>query len=296
MSEDKTVVAESFADSLVNSSKGGDPVLLQYDGQGAGKKFPLKEGRFTIGRKEGTVEIWVDDHSVSRAHCELEITSEAAFVKDLGSLNHTYVNDQKIEQQTELFHGDMLRAGNVKLRYFAHGSTDELLFDRIYQMAVTDKMLDIFRKEYLLEQLELEFKNSQNTFLPLSMMFLDLDKFKPVNDTYGHAAGDFILIETCKIIKSLIRESDVFGRYGGEEMCLLLPNTDLETGKEMAEKIRAALEGHEFNFEGTVIPITASIGVATFLGDNHESGEKLLQAADTMVYKAKDEGRNRVCA
>jgi len=198
-----------------------------------------------------------------------------------------------VVSSAELCHSDMLRVGNIRLRYFAHGSADQLLFDKIYRLAVTDRMLDIFRRDYFLERLEEEFRVSRATQTPLSIIFFDLDKFKNVNDTHGHEAGDFVLKETCSLIKPTLRGSDIFGRYGGEEFCILLPKTSLEQAFNLAERLRKLIQSSNFDYQGITIPVTLSLGV-TELKDEVATATDFLKVADALVYQSKHNGRNQV--
>ena len=123
---------------------------------------------------------------------------------------------------------------------------------------------------------------------------LDVDYFKVVNDTHGHAAGDDVLKGVAGIIEETKRTEDVFARFGGEEFVLLLPESPREGSVRVAERIRQKLEAHVFDYEGTPIKVTISIGVATYADRNYPSPKGLLAAADAALYEAKREGRNRV--
>lgn len=125
-----------------------------------------------------------------------------------------------------------------------------------------------------------------------TILMLDIDHFKKVNDTYGHLAGDFILKEVAKIIKNMIRKSDICGRFGGEEFIILLPNNKLSGAMKLAERLRQAIENYNFEFKGQKIKITVSIGI-TSVGIN-DSFESLIQRVDEALYEAKSKGRNRV--
>jgi two-component system cell cycle response regulator len=295
MSDEKTVVAEQNPETTSALPSRSSPVLLQYDGGAAGKKFILTTKVVTLGRRPEKTQVWIDDPSVSREHCQIEFDGNRATVTDLGSLNHTFVNDKMVMQSSDLCHGDMLRVGNVRLRYFAHGSADQLLFDRIYRMAVQDRMLEIFRRDYLLEKLEEEFKLAKMNGTELSLAFFDLDKFKGINDTYGHDAGDLVLKEVCKTLKPFMRTSFVFGRYGGEEFCVVMPQLDVQAAVEFSEKMRLTIEAMSVDYEGTLIPVTISIGVASVTSEMG-TPQDLIRVADGLVYESKNAGRNRVSA
>ena len=299
--DDKTVVAAS-TQSLTNSqSRNNSPLLVQYDGGAAGKKFNLVVDGVLVGRRADRVQVWIDDPSVSREHCRIDFQGTKAIVSDLGSLNHTFINDIRVMQSAELVHGDMLRVGNVRLRYFTHGSADQLLFDRIYRMAVQDRMLDVFRREYAMERLDEEFKLARSGTTELSFLMIDLDRFKSINDKFGHDAGDIVLKEVCAAIKPLIGQNDTFARFGGEEFCVLTTST-LSDSVALAERIRRTVELTTIDYEGTHIPVTVSLGVAsaneliekTRAVGTQLSANDLIKLADGRLYDSKQKGRNRV--
>lgn len=297
--DDKTVVASSTQSLTGGQSRNTSPVLLQYDGGAAGKRFLLQASGVVVGRRADKVQVWIDDASVSREHCRIDFHGQKATVTDLGSLNHTFINDIRVMQSAELAHGDMLRVGNVRLRYFTHGSADQLLFDRIYRMAVQDRMLDVFRREYAMERLEEEFRHVAAGSAELSLIMIDLDKFKNVNDTYGHDAGDIVLKEVCAAIKPLIGTADTFARFGGEEFCVLT-SSSLQDALALAERIRRAVEQTSIEYEGNPIPVTVSLGLANAREsvDSKQlaSAQELIRLADHRLYQSKNGGRNRVTA
>jgi diguanylate cyclase (GGDEF)-like protein len=297
--DDKTVVASSTQSLTSAATRNNAPVLLQYDGGAAGKRFILQTTGVVLGRRADKVQVWIDDSSVSREHCRIDFQDTKAIVTDLGSLNHTFVNDIRVMQSAEMAHGDMLRVGNVRLRYFTHGSADQLLFDRIYRMAVQDRMLDVFRREYAMERLEEEFRLVKAGATDLSFIMIDLDKFKSINDSYGHDAGDIVLKEVCSTIKPLIGTADTFARFGGEEFCVLTSSLGSDA-LVLAERIRRSVEQTSIEYDGHVIPVTISLGLANareLLG--HEPAatvQDLIRLADARLYQSKQGGRNRVTA
>jgi diguanylate cyclase (GGDEF)-like protein len=121
----------------------------------------------------------------------------------------------------------------------------------------------------------------------------DLDHFKQVNDTHGHLAGDAVLKTLALTVKARIRTEDIFARYGGEEFSIILPEIDLHNAQQFAEKIRRIVEGTEFRFEGTLIPVTISMGVAT-MDAEEPTAAALIKRADERLYEAKGAGRNCV--
>ncbi|HUF17851.1 MAG TPA: GGDEF domain-containing protein, partial [Thermoanaerobaculia bacterium] len=129
---------------------------------------------------------------------------------------------------------------------------------------------------------------------PLSLALIDIDFFKKINDTHGHAAGDEVLREVSNIFTTSIRAADIAARYGGEEFTVMMPETDLSDGVQVAEKIREIIESHTFHTEAGDIPVTVSIGVATFPRSKMQSARELIEAADKALYRAKRSGRNQV--
>lgn len=125
-----------------------------------------------------------------------------------------------------------------------------------------------------------------------SMLMYDIDWFKKVNDIYGHLAGDYVLRELSTLVKKLLRDSDICGRFGGEEFIIILPKTKVSGALKLANKINQAAQNHDFNFQGTKIDITISVGVTSVGGT--DSLFSLVDRCDNALYDAKRNGRNRV--
>jgi diguanylate cyclase (GGDEF)-like protein len=131
---------------------------------------------------------------------------------------------------------------------------------------------------------------------PLALLMLDIDHFKGVNDRLGHVAGDYTLRTLAGLVLQLIRAEDVLGRYGGEEFVVVLPETGVEQGHICAERLRAAVAAHPFEYEGTAFRATMSVGVAGLRPGECLTPSLLLRQADERLYEAKTRGRNRVCS
>ena len=154
-----------------------------------------------------------------------------------------------------------------------------------------DGLTQIFNHRYFQEKLIKEIQNAKESGNKLSLLMIDIDKFKLVNDTYGHIKGDFILRELAAVLTKLVRNDDTIARYGGEEFIAILPRCDSGLASDIAERIRKTVEEH--NFEG--LKVTISVGVAIFSQGKLISPEKLVDAADKALYKAKEK-RNKVFA
>jgi two-component system, cell cycle response regulator len=163
------------------------------------------------------------------------------------------------------------------------------------ELAVTDPLTGLYNRRYLDSQVEVLVDNAANRGKPLSILMLDVDYFKAVNDTYGHEAGDRVLRELANRIRKHIRNVDLGFRVGGEEFVIVLPDTEAEVALRVAERLRKAVSSRAFPLsEGKgALPVTISVGISSFASPS-DSLETLLKRADEALYKAKREGRNRV--
>jgi len=168
------------------------------------------------------------------------------------------------------------------------------LYQKTLDLAQHDGLTGLANRRYLMERLHQEVELAERYQTSLSVIMLDLDKFKSFNDSYGHVKGDELLNAFSSMVKKAVRSTDIPGRYGGEEFCVVLPNTSVKGALVIAERIRAAMEALRIPLEDGQPPVgrTASIGVAEFSAG--DSIEKLLSHADAALYQAKEAGRNRV--
>jgi len=159
--------------------------------------------------------------------------------------------------------------------------------------AMLDPLTGVYNKRQILNFLEKFLANFVRYKKdPFSIMMLDIDYFKKINDTYGHLAGDFVLKEFVKIIKNKIRSSDILGRFGGEEFILILPNTKVSGALKLAMRIKDEVENYVFEYGKEKIKITTSIGITSV--SLNDSVESLLERVDEALYDAKRKGRNRI--
>jgi len=167
--------------------------------------------------------------------------------------------------------------------------------ERTERSAVTDALTDLFNRRYFDRALELEIRRSARYDLCASLLMLDLDAFKPVNDLYGHPFGDLVLKRAGKVIRRSVRESDVACRFGGEEFAVILPETDRLGAFAVAERVRCEVERRfvEQSIEGRAVAMTLSGGIATFPEDGRDAA-RLMTRADQALYLSKTRGRNRV--
>ncbi|CAK0760051.1 diguanylate cyclase [Gammaproteobacteria bacterium] len=159
--------------------------------------------------------------------------------------------------------------------------------------AVRDPLTGLFNRIAYEERLAIEFQRVKRYGTPLSLMILDIDFFKRINDSYGHQAGDKVLKKIATRIAANVRDADFVGRFGGEEFVSLLPETDLTSALKVAEKIRETVESCVFRFYNEPVPITISCGIAEF--HPNDTPETVFERADQALYQAKHLGRNRCC-
>jgi diguanylate cyclase len=167
------------------------------------------------------------------------------------------------------------------------------LEQELRHMATTDELTEISNRRHFYVRAEAELSRARRYGRNLTVLQFDLDHFKSLNDTYGHPFGDQVLKSVVTAVAGLLRASDMFGRVGGEEFAIALPETEAAFAPEIAERIRQTIEQTDIRFEDIQVPVTASIGVA-LLGDDDKDIEALIQRADQALYKAKSDGRNKV--
>ncbi|MEP6732235.1 MAG: diguanylate cyclase [bacterium] len=166
--------------------------------------------------------------------------------------------------------------------------------ERLRYMSQTDALTGLDNRRNLNERIEEMFAHAKRLEEPFSLVMVDLDKFKTVNDTYGHQAGDEVLKQLASILREEAREIDRVGRYGGEEFMLLLPGAKLDDAFSFSERVRNRIEAHTFTFPGGTLVRTASFGVASWPHEKIQEPDDLVRSADDALYVAKETGRNRV--
>jgi diguanylate cyclase (GGDEF)-like protein len=162
------------------------------------------------------------------------------------------------------------------------------------EITITDSLTQVFNRQYFMDRIKQEVKRSHRYGTHVSLLMLDIDYFKKVNDTYGHQAGDSVLAGVAGLIKDGLRDTDLFARYGGEEFSLLAMAMDQADAELLAERLRKKVESAEFVLGGHSLKVTVSIGVSAWMPEIKENFEELVRRADSALYSAKQEGRNRI--
>lgn len=167
--------------------------------------------------------------------------------------------------------------------------------DQLAQQVRTDPLTGVANYRFFTEALEQEVERSQRNGRPVSLLMVDIDHFKKVNDTYGHEIGNQALIHVARLISRQVRKLDIVCRYGGEEFAVILPETDLHTGTPVAERIRQSLVDTPLILAEATLSMTVSLGLATYQAQTLSSIEELIKQADHYLYEAKQKGRNQLC-
>ena len=282
-----------FSGPHILTGAGQDCLVVIYapSSNQLGKRFSLASGTVNIGRG-GENDVILHSDSVSRRHARIEIRADNYHIIDTHSTNGTYINDELV-QDSRLRRGDQIKIGDTILKFLSGADLESQYHETIYRMTIIDGLTGIHNKRYFVEQLDRELSRATRHDRPLTLVICDIDHFKRVNDEFGHLAGDHVLKEVAQLAKSRLRPDDVIARYGGEELAIILPETDLAGGIQIAGELRTMIATATIVFEDEDIDVTVSCGVAQL--DPRWSAYDFVRAADEKLYDAKRTGRNRVC-
>jgi len=270
-------------------------VLTVIQGREMGRDYRLRKPEYTIGR-DTDCDICIPEETVSRLHAKIQVLgtgpSEYRLI-DMGSTNKTFVNNSEAVDRA-IKNGDKIRIANTVLKFDLLDAEDIKYHQEIQKKIKYDALTGLLTKESLYLALQHELQRCRKFDIPLSVLMMDLDHFKKVNDTHGHQAGSHTLKEIGSLISQYLRETDVSARYGGEEFVAYLSEQRKQGARIAAENLKAAIEDARITFGDKTISITISIGVAQF-PDDGDTIDELVARADEALYAAKDQGRNKVC-
>jgi len=265
--------------------------LVVISGANIGHQHQITTSQSMIGRSMNA-DIQIDDESASRDHAFIIYDTTGYRIRDNASKNGCFVNDNRVDDNY-MQDGDLLRIGGTIFKFLSGNNIEQAYHEELFNLAKVDGLTNIYNRRHFTTSLESEVDRAQRYNRELSLLLLDIDHFKNVNDTLGHRAGDHILKELAKIIVKRSRRVDYVCRFGGEEFAVILPEVDSMGAFKFAVMLKEAVSRHIFTFELNEIHITISIGVA----DNMEadpSAEELIETSDRRLYLAKERGRNQV--
>lgn len=190
-----------------------------------------------------------------------------------------------------------LKKLNEKLEVLVEERTQELKIanEKLSQLAITDSLTGVFNRRAIFDFLNQELRRSVRYMRPIVVVMIDVDHFKPFNDTEGHVFGDQALKKLTEVLRKNLRTTDILGRYGGEEFLLIMPETSISSAIEICDRLRSIVEKTEFNGKNGIRRLTISMGLAGF-PEKGKTAEELINIADKSLYEAKRQGRNKVIA
>lgn len=261
-----------------------------------GKHFVLERKRTALGREKGN-DIILNDGKVSKTHCEISVIRSTRGVEqinilDLDSTNGTFVNGEAVVQAT-LRAGDKIQAGVTILQLSYSDEIEREYHAKLFDFAARDALTGLYNKRFIVNELENYCRIARRSERAFSLIMIDIDDFKQINDRRGHLAGDEYLKQVAALLASSLREQDIAGRVGGEEFLVILPETPIEGALHLAVRVRMAVEGFALFYQDEPIRTTISVGVCQYEKGIREVKD-LLDLADRALYEAKRLGKNRV--
>ncbi len=294
-------------DSERKSSRGERrPALVSLRGELLAVPIPLERDEVILGRAL-EADVRINDLRASRLHARIniELNPDSGEVQckitDLDSTNGTFVNGQLLTERV-LSEGDKIAIGDHLFRFDMLDEIDREFQQQIHRLLSHDELTGLLSSKSFFSELRREAARAEVESRPFCVLMMDLDHFKAVNDSFGHLVGSQTLAAVGAVIKKALRAGDVGARFGGEEFAAFLLDADYAQALVAAERVRSALEHHQFNAvrressaESEIYHLTISIGVAAFPDDARDPIQ-LVELADSALYRAKRSGRNRICA
>jgi two-component system, cell cycle response regulator len=270
-------------------------VFIVASGLETGRVLPLPSTAFVKLGRAPECTFTFDDESLSREHALVLHAAGEYILKDT-STNGSFVNDARVASTVALKDGDRVQLGSDTILRFALVDDQEAAaLRRVYEAAILDGLTGVFNRKHLEQRIAIELDLAIKHDAPLSVIMIDVDHFKKVNDTWGHLAGDAVLKNVATVLGQQMRPDDVLARYGGEEFVVVARDTPIDRAVAFADELRTKVGASPVQFGGQEICVTSSAGVASLVccGTARDRAT-LLGTADRRLYAAKQAGRNRV--
>jgi len=290
-------VSRSMATKQMRSITSPKACFVVMGGMDVGRIIALEEPVIIIGRDAKCSVVFQDD-GVSRFH--LEVRSESAdsvIIRDLGSTNGTFMGGKQISK-AKLHDGAKILIGRRTILKFTF--LDELDYNfqqQMYETSTRDGLTGVYNRRYFSKKIIADLSFAKRRQIPCTLVILDIDHFKKVNDTYGHRTGDQVLITVTKALGNVIRKEDILARYGGEEFVVIAQGTDMKDGESLGERIQLCVAEQRIpalDDPTKIIKVTVSVGIATVPIGASVGSDVLISTADANLFRAKQLGRNQV--
>jgi diguanylate cyclase (GGDEF)-like protein len=268
-------------------------VLVVLSGSHSGALYILDQRETAIGRAR-TNQVWLTDEGLSRVHCRIVRREDGYFLEDARSTNGTICQGLPVTAPRPLQDGDRIAIGrSTLLRFSLQDDVERHASRQTLELQIRDPLTNLPNRRHFDGRLHAEYAFARRHNAPLAVLMVDLDHFKRVNDTLGHAAGDAVLRAVAQAVEGALRVEDTVGRYGGEELVVLVRGIETEGVRQLGERLRSLVEALRIPFGKELLSVTTSIGGA-MLTRTYTCGEELITAADRALYRAKEQGRNCV--
>ncbi len=269
--------------------------LVLLSGPNPGRVFLADGDEIVVGRG-AKASAQIDDTGLSRLHARFFRRADSWYLEDLGSTNGTFVGGEPVNTPRAVVDGDRVLIGqSTLLRVTFQDEVEQETARKVYESTVRDALTKVYNRRHLDAQMRTEFAYAQRHGTDLSILIIDVDHFKKVNDTSGHQAGDEVLRALAASLARMVRTEDFVARFGGEEFVVVARGINGANSMILGERLRARVQGLAIPFEGTNLTVTISVGIATLTaGQPYKDIGGIFAAADEALYRAKKQGRNRV--
>ena len=281
-------------DTVPRTGDREEGVLTMLAGPSPGFVYTLDAPSVTIGRSPDA-DIVIADEGLSRVHARISREDKGFIFEDMHSTNGSYIQGERVAKPQRLKDGHRVYLGvHTVLSFSLHDAVEQNAARMTRDLTMRDPLTRLYNRRHLNDRLLSEVAHARRHDDALSILLVDIDRFKQVNDEHGHVVGDRALRELADTLHTIVRTEDVVARYGGEEFVIIARTIDERGAAAFGERVRAAVAAMQLEGPSGPFAITASVGVAHAPKGQVAEALPLLETADQALYRAKNEGRNRV--